>query len=113
MILPFETRIRNLTYASSVYIDIRIVNNEDEPLVFEHCLLCKLPMMVGCKLCNLQLEDLNSKECEYDNGGYFIINGSEKVLIAQEKMNNNQGVRVCEKAAEQISVYVGAQRSKR
>lgn len=90
MILPFETRIRNLTYASSVYIDIRIVNNEDEPLLFEHCLLCKLPMMVGCKLCNLQLEDMNSKECEYDNGGYFIINGSEKVLIAQEKMNNNQ-----------------------
>tara|TARA_B100001250_G_scaffold322903_1_gene286201 strand:+ start:75 stop:4319 length:4245 start_codon:yes stop_codon:yes gene_type:complete len=90
MILPFETRIRNLTYASSVYIDIRIVNNEDEPLIFEHCLLCKLPMMVGCKLCNLQLEDVDSKECQYDNGGYFIINGSEKVLIAQEKMNNNQ-----------------------
>ena len=90
MILPFETRIRNLTYSSSVYIDIHIVNNEDAPLVFKNCLLCKLPMMIGCKLCNLQLEDIKSKECQYDNGGFFIINGSEKVLIAQEKMNNNQ-----------------------
>lgn len=28
-------------------------------------------------------------ECEYDEGGYFIINGGEKVIIAQEKMSTN------------------------
>lgn len=28
-------------------------------------------------------------ECPYDSGGYFIINGSEKVLIAQERMATN------------------------
>lgn len=33
------------------------------------------------------LFDLN--ECPYDSGGYFIINGSEKVLIAQERMATN------------------------
>jgi DNA-directed RNA polymerase II subunit RPB2 len=36
---------------------------------------------------NSQLCDLN--ECPYDQGGYFIINGSEKVLIAQERMAAN------------------------
>jgi DNA-directed RNA polymerase II subunit RPB2 len=28
-------------------------------------------------------------ECEYDEGGYFVVNGNEKVLIAQERMSNN------------------------
>lgn len=41
-----------------------------------------------CHACSeKQLHDLN--ECPYDSGGYFIINGSEKVLIAQERMATN------------------------
>jgi len=43
-----------------------------------------------CILHNLQDEDLyDLNECPYDSGGYFIINGSEKVLIAQERMATN------------------------
>lgn len=38
-------------------------------------------------LADQDLYDLN--ECPYDSGGYFIINGSEKVLIAQERMATN------------------------
>lgn len=29
------------------------------------------------------------KECVFDQGGYFVINGSEKVLVAQERMASN------------------------
>ena len=32
----------------------------------------------------------NGKDCSFDQGGYFIINGSEKVIVAQERMGNNQ-----------------------
>ncbi len=43
-----------------------------------------------CLLSNLSDRDLTElNECPLDPGGYFIVNGSEKVLIAQEKMATN------------------------
>jgi DNA-directed RNA polymerase II subunit RPB2 len=53
----------------------------------------KLPIMLKSKYCilkDLDEEDLYAwNECPYDQGGYFIINGSEKVLIAQERSAAN------------------------
>lgn len=55
----------------------------------------KIPIMLRstyCLLNNLVDRDLTElNECPLDPGGYFIINGSEKVLIAQEKMATNTG----------------------
>lgn len=43
-----------------------------------------------CILKGLESKDLyDLNECPLDQGGYFIINGSEKVLIAQERMAGN------------------------
>ena len=43
-----------------------------------------------CIIRNFSDEQLYTvNECPYDSGGYFIINGSEKVLIAQERMATN------------------------
>jgi len=48
-----------------------------------------------CLLSGLTDRDLTElNECPLDPGGYFVINGSEKVLIAQEKMATNTG-RIC------------------
>ena len=49
-------------------------------------------------------------ECPYDQGGYFIINGSEKVLIAQEKMSTNH-VYVFKKRQPNKFAYVAEVRS--
>ena len=64
-------------------------DEEQLPKVF----LGQVPIMLRSMYCILsdsndrELTDLG--ECPYDQGGYFVINGSEKVLIAQEKMTNN------------------------
>lgn len=44
-----------------------------------------------CHLKSLQDDEIvkNARECVYDQGGYFVINGGEKVIIAQERMANN------------------------
>ena len=53
-----------------------------------------MPIMLGsssCHLHNLREEELcKLKECPYDPKGYFIVNGSEKVLLIQEQMIENR-----------------------
>lgn len=91
-VYPNEARLRNLTYQMTVTVDIEI-DAGNEISRFDQCTLCKLPVMLRSKLCNLtttQASIERPNECEHDQGGYFIINGCEKVLISQEKMNNNQ-----------------------
>jgi len=74
----------------------------------------KLPMMLKAKYCHLRglkEQDLyNWSECPYDQGGYFIINGSEKVLIAQERSAANI-VQVFKKASPTATPYVAEIRS--
>ena len=50
--------------------------------------------MVRSSRCNLygfsNKECVEKGECENDPGGYFIINGKERALICQERLNYNQ-----------------------
>jgi DNA-directed RNA polymerase III subunit RPC2 len=47
-----------------------------------------MPIMLGCVRCNLfgktEKEVINAGECPYDPKGYFIVRGTEKVLLIQE-----------------------------
>ena len=65
-------------------------DDKDEPL---NVFVGKLPIMLKSKYCILHKANENTlyayNECPYDQGGYFIINGSEKVLIAQERSAAN------------------------
>ena len=74
----------------------------------------KLPIMLKSKYCILkdltEAELYNWDECPYDQGGYFIINGSEKVLIAQERSAANI-VQVFKKAPPNATPFVAEIRS--
>lgn len=95
--MPNEARLRNLTYSAPLYVDItksKIVEGQ-APVETQHqkTFIGKIPIMLRstyCLLSQLTDRDLTElNECPLDPGGYFIINGSEKVLIAQEKMATN------------------------
>ncbi|CAG8486678.1 8904_t:CDS:10 [Scutellospora calospora] len=99
-IWPHEARLRNLTYSCPVYVDVScgtavVPWNEATSSTFHE--LCDanetIPVMIRSKHCNLyektDYEITSLQECPYDQGGYFIINGSEKVLIAQERLADN------------------------
>ncbi|XP_054164756.1 DNA-directed RNA polymerase II subunit RPB2 [Oppia nitens] len=95
--MPNEARLRNLTYSAPLYVDITktIIKEGDDPIETQHqkTFIGKIPIMLRstyCLLSGLTDRDLTElNECPLDPGGYFIVNGSEKVLIAQEKMATN------------------------
>ena len=94
---PHMARIRSLTYDVNIYSEIEIrkyLNNLNIESYTEMIKLCQIPLMLNTKNCILygksRIEKIKLGECEFDDGGYFIVNGSEKVLIAQERMATNQ-----------------------
>ncbi|CAG8631514.1 21984_t:CDS:2, partial [Racocetra persica] len=109
-IWPHEARLRNLTYSCPVYVDVTCgtavvpcteatsstfheLCDANETVITQTAFIGKIPVMIRSKHCNLyektDYEITSLQECPYDQGGYFIINGSEKVLIAQERLASN------------------------
>ena len=104
LMFPQEARLRNFTYASAMTIDINIkfVVRNGESLeniqTFYKTLpkihIGKLPIMLKSNICVLtqykHVEHNQTGECKFDAGGYFIINGSEKTVLGQERAAENK-----------------------
>jgi DNA-directed RNA polymerase beta subunit len=94
MLLPNECRMLNYTYAADVYANITITYTyRDEAPVeqhLQHVKIATIPVMLRSMLCNLNdINPTEAGECGYDRGGYFIIDGKEKVVVAQERNATN------------------------
>lgn len=104
IMFPQEGRLRNFTYASSQTVDIglQIIKRSGENMENVETLyknlprihIGKLPIMLKSSICVLtQYSHLSSDivgECYADPGGYFIINGSEKTVLPQERARENR-----------------------
>jgi DNA-directed RNA polymerase II subunit RPB2 len=104
IMFPQEARLRNFSYSSAMTLDLNIKyiirNGENYKNVLNYqkkiknVHIGKLPIMLKSDLCVLnQYKHLNHNEtgeCYMDPGGYFIINGSEKTCISQERAAENQ-----------------------
>uniref|UniRef100_A0A6C0KT87 DNA-directed RNA polymerase n=1 Tax=viral metagenome TaxID=1070528 RepID=A0A6C0KT87_9ZZZZ len=104
IMFPQEARLRNISYSSAMTIDLNIKytvrNGENYKNVLNYqkkiknVHIGKLPIMLKSDLCVLNqykhLDHNETGECYMDPGGYFIINGSEKTCISQERAAENQ-----------------------
>ncbi|MEM2320919.1 MAG: DNA-directed RNA polymerase subunit B [Candidatus Bathyarchaeia archaeon] len=92
-IYPMEARLRNLTYAMPISVEmIRVINGRevDKEIVY----IGDMPTMLKSKYCHLyglsEEELIRHGEDPLDPGGYFIINGSERVIVALEDLAPNR-----------------------
>ena len=105
ILYPNEARLRNCSYSSNLFINVEYVAREFigenftqikvyKKRLLENISAGQIPIMIGSSACNLHNVDQNNsihyEECMYDQGGYFIINGSEKVVISQERVAENK-----------------------
>jgi DNA-directed RNA polymerase beta subunit len=103
LMTPHLARINNLTYSSNLYVDIHVITdiiNDDHVIerkenTISHVCIGKIPIMVRSKGCVLSqvpgiAEGNGNHECRYDYGGYFIVNGNEKVVISQDRISENK-----------------------
>ncbi len=102
--LPNDARLRNLTYASPLNVDVKVTTTfidhnrnsirESNVRIFPNVHLGKVPVMVGSKYCLLHdqkhVHPSKLGECAEDVGGYFIIQGGERAMISMERMSENR-----------------------
>src|SRR3989344_1706582 len=91
-IMPYEARLRNLTYSAPITKKMTIKKGEsvDSEIVD----IGRIPIMVGSKICNTSglskeglIQNYNDPK---DTGGYFIIKGNERVMVLAEDLAENQ-----------------------
>ena len=102
--IPMMARLRNMTYSAPVYLEFTIVEEGMEIEEVEEE-IGNMPVMVKSMLCNLHRHYLTgegSSDDDYKNalilkgedpqdpGGYFIVNGTERVLVCLEDLAPNR-----------------------
>ncbi|AHL67520.1 DNA-directed RNA polymerase subunit B'' [Chloriridovirus anopheles1] len=96
---PQEARNKNLSYTANVCVDtIETIENAEgkPPQINEQYRvpIAKIPVMLMSDICHLRSHSAKENEqnshSEHDQGGYFIINGKERVLISQVRKAYNK-----------------------
>jgi DNA-directed RNA polymerase II subunit RPB2 len=115
---PSDARHKNLTYSIKLVADVSqhqekihiISDNITEEITGTEELdvpIGIIPLMVKSKYCSLnQYKGVDKTECDYNPGGYFVVNGSEKVVICQDRMVENKPLVFLKKDSGTMSYIV-------
>lgn len=113
-IYPSEARRRDINYDSPIYVDITDTLEENGEIIEKNThtrvMIGRTPIMVRSSICNLSActpdERIRTGECEYDQGGYFVIKGKERVLVGQLRGVYNYPLVLEQKAGEKFKYIV-------
>ena len=90
---PHECRLRDITYSAPILVDIEYARG-NQRIVKHNLTIGRMPIMLKSKNCSLYSKNVaelvRAQECPIDSGGYFIVNGSEKVILIHEQLAKNR-----------------------
>lgn len=91
-VTPNECRLRDITYAAPIIVTIQYTRGKS--IVQRNVNIGRLPIMLRSSKCVLtgrsEVELANMVECPLDPGGYFVVKGTEKVILVQEQLSKNR-----------------------
>jgi DNA-directed RNA polymerase subunit B len=92
LLTPVEARLRKLTYSAPIYVEVNVAfgDNTDSAEVE----IGRIPVIVRSKICNSHGQNKDELRANFmdplDPGGYFIVNGNERVIVMAEDLAPNQ-----------------------
>lgn len=91
-VTPNECRLRDITYSAPIIVTIQYTRGKN--IVQRNVNIGRLPIMLRsckCVLTGRTEEELARMiECPLDPGGYFVVKGTEKVILVQEQLSKNR-----------------------
>lgn len=93
-VTPMECRLTDSTYSAHITVDIEHAG-ENGIRKAKNIVIGKIPIMLRSKLCHLSSAKSDKAmaklgECPLDPGGYFVVKGTEKVILVQEQLSKNR-----------------------
>ncbi|TFL07260.1 beta and beta-prime subunits of DNA dependent RNA-polymerase [Pterulicium gracile] len=89
---PNECRLRDITYSAPIVVTIQYTRGKN--IIKRTANIGRMPIMLRSSKCYLtgRSEDelASMKECPLDPGGYFVVKGTEKVILVQEQLSKNR-----------------------
>ncbi|CCA66782.1 probable DNA-directed RNA polymerase III, 130 KD subunit [Serendipita indica DSM 11827] len=108
-ITPHQCRLRDATYSAPLMVDIEYIR-DNKRIQRKDVVIGRIPIMLRSNKCVLaganesQLAVMN--ECPLDPGGYFVVKGTEKVILVQEQLSKNRIIVEIDSAKSIISASV-------
>ena len=98
---PSDARKNHLNYFATIVADIQQIVEKIDSITGEKTVknvgdieketsIANIPIMVKSKYCSTNIKQDLKNECRFDPGGYFIVNGAEKIVMSMEKMVDNK-----------------------
>jgi DNA-directed RNA polymerase III subunit RPC2 len=92
-ITPNECRLRDMTYDAPIIVTA-VYSRDKINVERDDIVIGRMPIMLRSSKCRLNgkndREMAHMNECALDPGGYFIVNGTEKVILVQEQLSKNR-----------------------